>query len=285
MIKNFDRAFRTKVRFPALSSVGSTLLVGSVFFPCSLPFAWQISPVAFGVVLTLTATFHLTLLYGTLRPNNHLFGPVVTRLPGADHGEIWLTIDDGPDPQDTPILLDLLDAAGAKATFFVRGDRIRAHPDLAREILRRGHGLGNHTETHPQASFWRLGPWRLAREIGSCQEAVSTATGSALRFFRAPVGMVNPFVHPAAGTHRLTVVGWTARGFDGVKNADPAQIVRLILRDLRSGGIVLLHEGRRNAAGEAVNVRALELLLPAIRRRGWRAVIPVQAHQENSGRF
>ncbi len=242
--------------------------------PLALPFAYGHS-LASGVLATAwTLLVHGVLLCGTLRPNNQLFGSVITGFSPSHRDEIWLTVDDGPDPHDTPRLLDLLAAADARATFFVRGDRARAHPELIREIVRRGHGVGNHTDTHPQATFWCLGPGRMQREIAGCQTALQAITGTAPRLFRAPVGMVNPFVHPAARAHGLTVVGWSARGFDGVSGFDPAEAVRLILRDLRPGGIALLHEGRRGPAGDAPNVRALRMLLAELQTRGWRAVLP-----------
>lgn len=267
-------------RHPTISALKPStflLLALGLGLPLALPFAYHLS-LALGLGATaLTFAIHAPLLYGTLGPNNRLFGPVVTGFELASPGEIWLTVDDGPDPHDTPRLLDLLDAADARATFFVRGDRARAHPELVREIVRRGHGVGNHTDTHPQAAFWCLGPRRMAREIGGCQETLRELTGTAPRLFRAPVGMVNPFVHPAAQAHGLTVVGWSARGFDGVAGADPAEVVRLILADLRPGGIALLHEGRRKPKGDAPNVRTLGLLLAALREHGWRAVLPPEA--------
>lgn len=259
---------------PPRTLLGYGLFVLAVLLPLCLPFAWHHSPTFALCVLVATFADHAALLSATLLPNNQLFGPILTTIPAPCRDEVWLTIDDGPDPHDTPLLLDLLDAADGKATFFVRGDRARAHPELLREILRRGHGLGNHTDTHPQATFWCLGPGRMAREIAACNAALRAITGQVPRLFRAPVGMVNPFVHPAARACKLRPVGWSARGFDGVSDAVPTEVVRRILTDLRPGGIVLLHEGRRNAANEAINVQALHLLLDELQNRRWRAVLP-----------
>lgn len=259
---------------PLPASFAFILSLLAVCLPCCLPFAWH-HATALGL-WTLAATFvtHAALLYGTLRPNNRFFGPLLTAIPAPRGDEVWLTVDDGPDPHDTPRLLDLLGAADARATFFVRGDRASAHPELVREILRRGHGLGNHTDTHPQAAFWCLGPRRMAREISGCQATLRRLTGMVPTLFRAPVGMVNPFVHPAARACGLRLVGWSARGFDGVSGATPPEVVRRILADLRPGGIALLHEGRRGPNGEAVNVRAMQLLLVELQTRRWRAVLP-----------
>ena len=231
------------------------------------------------------AASHLSLVYGTLTPNCQWFAPVVTHFVPADGSdEVWLTIDDGPDPDDTPRLLDLLDAASTRATFFVRGDRARAHPRLIAEILRRGHTLGNHTFSHPQATFWAAGPRRASREIGGCNDALREITGRAPCLFRAPVGHVNPFVGPAAAAHGLRLVGWSARGFDGVsRRAEPRAVVERILHGLRPGGVVLLHEGRRGPAGERVNVQAMEFLLSALADRGWRGIVPDESRLRCAG--
>ena len=247
----------------------------SLVTPGLVPLAWQASPVCGLAACGAMVASHLALTYGTFAPNCQWFGPVATRFHSPTSDEVWLTIDDGPDPDDTPRLLDLLDAARAQATFFVRGDRVRAHPSLVTEILRRGHTLGNHTFNHPQATFWCVGPRRAAREIADCNHALREITGLTPRLFRAPVGHVNPFVVPAAHAHGLRVVGWSARGFDGVTHrAEPRAVADRILRDLCPGGIALLHEGRRGPSGERVNVRAMELLLAALSERGWRGVVP-----------
>src|SRR6478609_5349408 len=92
------------------------------------------------------------------------------RLPQAAvaRSEVALTIDDGPQPDVTPAVLDLLDAAGARATFFCIAEQARRHPELAREIVRRGHSLQNHSRQH-RHNFSLLGPRGFAREIESAQ--------------------------------------------------------------------------------------------------------------------
>jgi peptidoglycan/xylan/chitin deacetylase (PgdA/CDA1 family) len=247
------------------------LLAAGIATPLAAPVLWALSP---ALALGAIAASHAPLLYGTLRANAQLFGPVATRfVPAGD--EFWLTIDDGPDRHDTPRLLDLLDAAGARATFFVRGDQAQANPDLIAEVHRRGHQLGNHSFSHPQATFWCLPPHRVAQELAGCNEVLRALTGEEPRLFRAPVGMANPFVHWTAAALGLRMIGWSARGYDGVAaRAEPAKVVRRIAKNLRPGAIVLLHEGRVGPRGEALNVRGLELLLQEVGRRGWRCVVP-----------
>lgn len=217
-------------------------------------------------LLLLVAT-HLAVLWGVPRPRSAMYGPVLSRLPVADR-RVWLTIDDGPS-DDTPALLDLLDAHGARATFFLVGGRAAARPELVREIVARGHGIGNHSHGHPQAWFWALGPGRMRREIVQCQQTLLAITGRAPRWFRAVVGHANPFVAAPLHDCGLARVAWTARAFDAVR-ADPAGVVDRLQRELSPGAIVLLHEGARHGR----NVEMVALLLQRMRALGYATVLP-----------
>ena len=221
---------------------------------------WQLGLAA------LTAS-HLTVVWATLWPKSRLLGPVLTRLP-THEPKVWLTIDDGPG-DDTMAMLDLLDAHGAKATFFVVGARAAARPALVRQIAGRGHGIGNHSYHHPSAWFWALPPARMRHEITRNQQLLTDLTGTAPRWFRAVVGMANPFVAPVLKEHGLARVAWSARGFDAL-SAGPAQVVARIERSLAPGAIVLLHEG----AGHGHNVEILAALLLRLDELGYRTVLP-----------
>lgn len=219
------------------------------------------------VGLPLMVASHAPFFWGTLWPYSRLFGPVLNRLPIAEK-KVWLTIDDGPS-DDTPALLDALDAHGAKATFFLVGERAARHPERVREILRRGHGIGNHSASHPSAWFWALGPSRMHREIAETQRILQEISGEPPRWFRAVVGMSNPFVNAALKAHGLARVAWSARGFDGVA-AGPDAVVARIERGLSPGAIVLLHEG----AAHGRNVETIRLLLQRLDALGYRTVLP-----------
>jgi peptidoglycan/xylan/chitin deacetylase (PgdA/CDA1 family) len=199
-----------------------------------------------------------------LRPSSQCLGPVVTE-SGCEG--VVLTIDDGPHPGDTPALLDLLDRHEAKAVFFLIGENAARHPELAEEIVRRGHAIGNHTMTHPHATFWCRGPRATRREIEACQQVLQRITGIAPRWFRAPVGHRNLWTHPIATAAGLRVMAWSRRGYDGVETA-PSKVLARILPKLGPGDIVLLHEGTRAA------VEVLEGVLMAMREKGLRTVLP-----------
>ena len=217
--------------------------------------------------LAVLLVSHGAVLWSTFNPRSQLFCPALVRLSGAQP-RVWLTIDDGPS-DDTRPMLDLLDAHGAKATFFVVGERARARPELVREIVRRGHGLGNHSDSHPQAAFWRLGPVTLEREIAANQRSLAELAGAPPRWFRSVVGHTNPFIAPVLARHGLTRVAWSARGFDGVR-CTPDRVLARIVPDLKPGAIVLLHEG----AAHGHNVEILRRVLTGLEARGLSATLP-----------
>lgn len=226
------------------------------------------------VVLALVAN-HAVLTATGLWPRSQWLGPNWTRLPeaAARRGEIALTIDDGPDPAVTPRVLDLLDAHGAKATFFCIGTRARQHPALMAEIVRRGHEVGNHSERHHH-NFSLLGPGGFAREITAGQATLAEASGHTPRFFRAPAGLRNPFLEPVLARLGLTLASWTRRGFD-TRESDPARVLARLTRGLAAGDILLLHDGhaaRHPGTDTPVILAVLPPLLAACRAAGLRPV-------------
>lgn len=212
---------------------------------------------------------HVPFWWGVLMPRSQLYSPCLARLPTQER-VVWLTIDDGPSTE-TMAMLDLLDVHAAKATFFVVGDRAAAHPELIREIVRRGHGIGNHSASHPAAMFWALGAARMRAEITRCQDILRSITGTAPIWFRAVVGMANPFVAAPLRDLDLARVAWSARGYDGVAG-DVAGVVARVERDLEPGAIVLLHEG----ATHGHNIDILRGVLAKLDAAGLRAVLPEQ---------
>jgi peptidoglycan/xylan/chitin deacetylase (PgdA/CDA1 family) len=255
----------TRAASPALQASAYLHLaaLGSVLVH---PPAW---PFAVGAVVA----DHLALVAAGLWPRSRLLGPNWTRLPasGAARGEIAMTLDDGPDPEVTPRVLDLLDAHDAQASFFVVGERLAAHPALGREILRRGHTLENHSHTH-RNDFSLLGPAQIGREIARAQQAIA-AVGGAARYFRAPAGLRNPFLEGQLRRHGLQLVSWTRRGFDTVSR-DAGRVQARLVRDLARGDILLLHDGHaaRTSDGEPLVLQVLPRVLRAARELGLRSV-------------
>jgi len=217
---------------------------------------------------------HALLTAAGFVPRSAMLGPNLTRLPraAADRGEVSLTFDDGPDPEVTPRVLDLLDAAGMKASFFLVGEQAARHSALAREIVLRGHSVENHSYRHsPWFAFCGIG--RARRDIDRAQRAIADATGSAPLYFRAPFGIRSPLLEPALAASGLRYVSWTRRGFDTV-DPDAAKVFDRLSRGLAAGDVLLLHDGAARYAriGDMGVVTTLRALLARLAERGLRSV-------------
>ena len=209
----------------------------------------------------LVADHALVTLMG-LWPRSHGLGPNLTHLD-RQQAVVALTIDDGPDPEVTPRVLDALDAAGLCATFFCIGEQVRQHPALARAIVQRGHALGNHSQHH-RHHFSVMGPGALRREIAEAQDTLAQATGVLPRWFRAPAGLRNVFLDPVLHGLGLQLASWTRRGFD-TRTGNPARVLQRLTHQLAAGDILLLHD--RHAARTPDGLPVLLEVLPALAAR------------------
>ncbi len=214
---------------------------------------------------TLAAN-HLVLTAAGLLPRSSLLGANLNRLPAAAKArrEIALTIDDGPDPEVTPRVLDLLDSAGVKASFFCIGSRARRSPALCREIVARGHRIENHGDSHSRA-FATFGLRRIRADIAAAQQALADITGQAPRFFRPTAGLRNPLLDPVLARLDLQLASWTRRPFDS-RESDPQRVYQRLTSGLDAGDILLMHDGyaARTPTGEAVILAVLPRLLHTI---------------------
>jgi peptidoglycan/xylan/chitin deacetylase (PgdA/CDA1 family) len=237
-----------------------------------MPAVW---PWALGAV----ALNHAVITVAGLLPRSSLLGPNLIRLPAAAlaRRELALTIDDGPDPDVTPRVLDLLDAAGAQASFFCIGWRARAHPALCREIVARGHRVENHGDSHSNA-FSLFGPGRMRADIAAAQASLSDITGQAPLFFRPTAGLRNPFLEPVLAGLDLQLAAWTRRPYD-TRDGRPLQVLQRLTRGLAPGDILLMHDGHTatTAGGNPVVLEVLPRLLDTLRRRGLKPVTLPQA--------
>jgi peptidoglycan/xylan/chitin deacetylase (PgdA/CDA1 family) len=234
-------------------------------------------PPAWPWVLGLVAANHLALFCAALWPRGRLLGPNLVRLPAsaARRREISLTFDDGPDPEVTPRVLELLDRYQAKASFFCIGENAAAQPELVKEISRRGHSVENHSYHHHRA-FAFFGISRLRREVDAAQATVASITGRPPVFFRAPAGFRSPFLDLVLAPRGLRYVSWTRRGFDAV-SADPRRILRRLTRGLAAGDVLLMHDSA------PVVLAVLPALLEQLSSRGLKAVSLVSAFASEPG--
>jgi peptidoglycan-N-acetylglucosamine deacetylase len=243
--------------------------------------ALLVAPAQWTWALAAIALNHTVLTGVGLWPRSTALGENLVRLPAAAAArrEVALTIDDGPEPEVTPAVLDVLDAAGARATFFCIAERARRHPELVREIVRRGHSVQNHSDLHSHR-FSLLGPRGFAREIHAAQAVLSDVTGETPRFFRAPAGLRNPFLAPVLHRFGLVLASWTRRGFD-TRERDPQRVLQRLTRGLAAGDILLLHDGNcaRDPQGRPVILTVLPALLAELRRQN---LMPVTLPQSLS---
>jgi peptidoglycan-N-acetylglucosamine deacetylase len=212
-------------------------------------------------------------VYGAQVPTAQLFGPTVCRFPG---GGLALTFDDGPNPRETPRLLDLLDAYDAKATFFLIGRWALREPALVREIAARGHALGNHTYSHPTMPLHGAGAIRS--ELARCRDAVERA-GVRFSEVGGRMPMLPPYGRRRPATLRVLAeegyvpVTWSVTGYDWRRWEPAGRIARRCVH-ARDGDLILLHDGsdRNPAEDRSRSLAAARAALEHHSARGLRFV-------------
>ncbi|HUC07111.1 MAG TPA: polysaccharide deacetylase family protein [Solirubrobacterales bacterium] len=176
-------------------------------------------------------------------------------------GQAVLTFDDGPDssPGGTPAILDALDSAKAKATFFLVGEQISQSPDLVAEVLHRGHEVGVHGQRHFRHD--RVPAEESVADIEAGYAALAKAIDATPRFYRPPYGKLSPAGAEACRRLGLEVAYWSTWGLDW-EPLSGERIARRVNRDLDDGAIVLLHDSARYAVrpSAAETVRAIEAI-------------------------
>ena len=218
------------------------------------------------VVAVLTATTIL-IVYLLFHPRNQWLVANRSRVDGARC--VALTFDDGPDPVDTPKLLDLLREKDVKATFFVVGKRADQYPEIVRRAWAEGHLVANHTWSH-DSLFCFLMPRRLRAEIDRGTESVRRSCGFRPRFFRSPVGLRHPLLAPYLEAVGLEYISWSIRTFDTF-TTNSSVLARRILNKAASGDIILLHD--HLPRGTNAMLEALPRVIDELRQRGFEFVL------------
>jgi peptidoglycan/xylan/chitin deacetylase (PgdA/CDA1 family) len=213
-----------------------------------------VSLYALGTGVTLFLLFH---------PRNRWLVANRSRVDRDDC--VALTFDDGPDPVDTPRLLDLLREKDVKATFFVVGERAERHPEIVRRAWEEGHLIANHTWSHPNL-FCFLTPRRLRSEIARGTESIRRICGFETPYFRSPVGLRHALVGPYLKEAGLEFISWRIRSYDTI-TMNPSALARRILKKVAGGDIILLHD--RLPSGTEVMLDALPGIIDELRRRGF----------------
>jgi peptidoglycan-N-acetylglucosamine deacetylase len=230
---------------------------------------------------SVTAAGAAVTAFGAVAPGAQLFGSTLRHTTGPN--KLAITFDDGPNPAITPQLLDLLDRYNAKATFFVAGKFVRESPPLTKEIVARGHLLGNHTDSHPNLFF--CGPQETRDELLRCTEAIHQATWLEPRWFRPPFGFRSPWLSEVVHSQNMRTVMWTL--LPGDWRDKPADWLTARMQPIADharkkvpsgsgyggsllGDILCLHDGYHaaNNADRTRTLAALEYWLPRWRDLG-----------------
>jgi len=185
----------------------------------------------------------------------------------ASRRAIAFTFDDGPS-ESTPAVLEALAAHSVPATFFQCGANVERLPEIAREVARRGHEVGNHSHTHPKFYFRK--PGFIRDELARAQEAIRNVAGVSPALFRAPFGVRWPGMREAQRRLNLLGVMWTVIGRDW--KLDAPAIVRRVLPEVGNGAIVCLHDGRELEVRPDVGptLEAVRRLIPILKSEGYR---------------
>jgi len=214
----------------------------------------------------LACTTASALAYGVRGRSSSFIAPSVFQ-GSAERRAIALTFDDGPSPA-TPRVLEILERYGVKATFFECGVNIRRLPEIARAVADAGHEIGNHTDTHPLLSL--RSAEMIRREMSRAQDAIRETTGFTATLFRAPYGVRWFGMKQAQRELGLMGVMWTAIGLDW--KLDGRAVSRRLLRSVRNGAILCLHDGRGISTEPNVTstIEAVRTMIPFLLDQGFR---------------
>jgi peptidoglycan-N-acetylglucosamine deacetylase len=221
-------------------------------------------------------SFSALMAYSVFSPRCQFWAPVIRSLPQRE--AVALTFDDGPHPEFTPRILDILREQGTRASFFVIGRFAQQYPAIIRRIHAEGHTLGNHTLDHDRFGINRnRAYWQ--HQLLATQEIVADITGRPPLLFRPPMGFKNWNVARAAREMKLPVVGWSVRGYDTRVTSAESLAARL-LKHVSGHDIVVLHDGvepHRAGASQEQTVEALPALLDGLREKKLAALSLLEA--------
>ena len=183
------------------------------------------------LTLTIIGSFHI-------KWNYHLNSLIANYK--IKNNQVAITFDDGPHPDFTPKVLELLREHNAKASFFCIGKNIEKHPELFLKIKSEGHIIGNHTYTHSN-SFGFMKTSKLIVELQKTNAIIKKTSGLDANLFRPPFGVTNPRVKKAINTVGLLSIGWSIRSLDTTSRSKKT-IVESIEKNLQKGDVILLHD-------------------------------------------
>ena len=213
----------------------------------------------------------------------HLLAPVNPRAADTlgiartlpDATGVVLTFDDGPHPDGTPAILEILARTGHTAVFFAIGEQVERRPELAREIVEQGHEIALHGHRHRLQS--RLTPAQVRDDLERGRAVIEEAVGAPVNWHRPPFGIYSPAGLQAARAAGMTPLLWSRWGKDWRRLTTPRRIAARSVRDLGSGDVILLHDADFYSARDSHlrTAEALELIVAELSAREVATVLPV----------
>lgn len=233
--------FNTINIFVLILAVAFQLVSVSIWFYVCLFLFW--------LIITAIGSSYIRWNYhvNSLNSNNSVIQNVVA-----------ITFDDGPHPEFTPKVLDLLKANNVKGTFFCIGKHIESHPELFKRIIAEGHTVGNHTFNH-ENNFGFVRTKEAVVELEATNVLIKKITGLKIKLFRPPFGVTNPRIKKALNIVGLQSIGWNVRSFDTTSRTKET-IIKSIEKGLKKGDVILLHDTSEKS------VEILEQLLVFFKR-------------------
>lgn len=220
-------------------------------------------PEAAWLLIPLAATWLSLLIIGSARICSQFYLPAFCKSRTAKK-VVALTFDDGPDLRITPEIMNILDNWEVKATFFLIGKKVNSFPDLAAQIVAKGHTVGIHSYSH---AFWfdLFGRKKMERDLQEAQDIIRAATGVSTDLFRPPYGVTNPVLAKVVKKLKWKVIGWSVRSLD-TTCSDSSRIADRVIRGLHPGAVILMHDTKELTPG------AVEMIIARAKEKGYQFV-------------
>lgn len=229
--------------------------------------------ISFWVLLGFFLLYFIFLITVSTNVRLNFFVRSYNSRPQVNERIVALSFDDGP-VENTLKILELLDKYNAKAGFFCIGKNIEKNPEIFREIIKRGHMVGNHTYSHTRKMGF-LSSEIIRKEIEKCDAVSEKVAGVRLRLFRPPFGIINPKTQKALKMTGHKVIGWNVRSYDAILNSEE-YVLKRITRNLKAGDVILLHDNNPQT------VSILEQLLIFLEKNQFKAVRPDNLFEINA---
>ncbi len=245
------------LRFKTINALVVVLLLLLSYFDRSYDIPWWY------FVLLIVGWVLITILGSFLIRWNYHLTSLHSNKKIVDN-EIAISFDDGPDPEFTPQVLELLKRYRAKATFFCIGKNVGAHGEILQKIIEEGHLVGNHTYSHSKG-FGFFGTKKVVDELQKTNTIVRKFIGKEMRLYRPAFGVTNPNIRKALTSNGMQSIGWSVRSLD-TTDLSEAAVVKRVTSNISRGDIILLHDT------SAKSVAVLEQLLLFLQEKKLRSV-------------